>query len=389
MSKITLEGNASGMGTFTVAAPNSNTSYTLTLPQATGTLNTSGVANEVPAGSASTPSIYPTGDTNTGIFFPAADTIAFTEGGTESMRIDSSGNLGIGNDTARGRLSVSDGTINTAGEAVYQAYIVGTSRTPTSDLTAMLTIQSTNALAANVGGSIAFGGRAVSASTAGANWATIAGFKENATTSEFGGYLQFVTRPNSGAAAERARITSNGDILLGTTATWGTTNGRSVFISNNADSQTLRISNGDTGSSPYGLIGFFRNQGALIARISTDGSSVAYNTTSDYRLKENVIPMTGALEKVAQLNPVTYTWKATGKSSQGFIAHELAEVVPDCVSGDKDAVNEDGSIDPQGVDTSFLVATLTAAIQELKAELDTVKAQNAAFEARLAALEAK
>jgi hypothetical protein len=59
------------------------------------------------------------------------------------------------------------------------------------------------------------------------------------------------------------------------------------------------------------------------------------------------------------------------------------------VSGDKDAVNEDGSIDPQGVDTSFLVATLTAAIQELKAELDTVKAQNAAFEARLAALEAK
>ena len=69
------------------------------------------------------------------------------------------------------------------------------------------------------------------------------------------------------------------------------------------------------------------------------------------------------------------TWKETGSSSQGFIAHELAEVCPDAVTGEKDAINRDGSIKPQGVDTSFLVATLTAAIQELKAELDSVKAE--------------
>jgi hypothetical protein len=78
--------------------------------------------------------------------------------------------------------------------------------------------------------------------------------------------------------------------------------------------------------------------------------------------------------------PVTYTWKADGSVGQGFIAHELQEVVPDCVTGEKDAVNEDGSIKPQGIDTSFLVATLTAAIQELSAKNDALEARVAALE---------
>ena len=100
-----------------------------------------------------------------------------------------------------------------------------------------------------------------------------------------------------------------------------------------------------------------------VTRVTTT-NAVAYNTTSDYRLKENIAPMTGALAKVAQLKPVTYTWKDCGIPSQGFIAHELQEVVPDCVSGAKDAVDADGNPVYQGVDTSFLVATLVAAIQE-------------------------
>jgi hypothetical protein len=96
MSLIKLQGNASGTGALTIAAPNTNTDRTLTLPDATGTVNVSGLANEVPAGSAGAPAIYPTGDSNTGMFFPAADTIAFAEGGTEVMRLDASGNLGLG-----------------------------------------------------------------------------------------------------------------------------------------------------------------------------------------------------------------------------------------------------------------------------------------------------
>jgi hypothetical protein len=106
MSKIALTPDASGTGTFTIAAPNSNTDRTLTLPDATGTVNVSGLANEVPAGSAGAPAIYPTGDTNTGIFFPAADTIAFSEGGVEAMRIDSSGRLGIGTTSPTFKLDV-------------------------------------------------------------------------------------------------------------------------------------------------------------------------------------------------------------------------------------------------------------------------------------------
>jgi hypothetical protein len=114
MSKIALTPNVSGTGTFTLASPNSNTDRTLTLPDATGTVNVSGLANEVPAGSAGAPAIYPTGDSNTGIFFPAADTIAFSEGGTESMRIDSDGNLLVGATSvlaANRRLQVDGGAL--------------------------------------------------------------------------------------------------------------------------------------------------------------------------------------------------------------------------------------------------------------------------------------
>jgi hypothetical protein len=90
--------------------------------------------------------------------------------------------------------------------------------------------------------------------------------------------------------------------------------------------------------------------------------------------------MVGALDTVAQLKPVTYTWKVNGSDGQGFIAHELQAVIPEAVDGEKDAVNEDGSIKPQGIDTSFLVATLTAAIQEQQTIINDLKARITALE---------
>jgi hypothetical protein len=121
---------------------------------------------------------------------------------------------------------------------------------------------------------------------------------------------------------------------------------------------------------------------------------VQYNTTSDYRLKENVAPMTGALARIASLKPVTYTWKIDGSDGQGFIAHELQAVIPDCVTGEKDAVDDEGNPRYQGVDASFLVATLVAAIKEQQVSIaaltEAVQEQQAivtALETRLATLE--
>jgi hypothetical protein len=118
--------------------------------------------------------------------------------------------------------------------------------------------------------------------------------------------------------------------------------------------------------------------------ISSNGSTTTYGTSSDYRMKENIAPMVGALAKVQSLKPITYDWKdefvGTKKSAQGFIAHELAEVVPDAVVGEKDAVDAEGNPQYQGIDTSFLVATLTAAIQEQQAIITDLKSRIEALE---------
>ena len=133
--------------------------------------------------------------------------------------------------------------------------------------------------------------------------------------------------------------------------------------------------------SGYGYADFLFN-GSGIGSITQSGTTaVLYNTTSDYRLKENIQPLSGALARVASLKPCTYTWKsAPEETGEGFIAHELAEVCPQAVSGEKDAVNNDGSIKPQGIDTSYLVATLTAAIQEQQALITQLTARITALE---------
>jgi trimeric autotransporter adhesin len=133
----------------------------------------------------------------------------------------------------------------------------------------------------------------------------------------------------------------------------------------------------------------FYNPNGNVGTISTSGSATSYVTSSDYRLKENILPMIGALNKVLQLKPCTYTWKSDSSNGQGFIAHELAEIVPDAVVGKKDAVDEKGNPIHQGVDTSFLVATLTAAIQELAKASSEQQAIIETLTTRIEALENK
>jgi hypothetical protein len=141
-------------------------------------------------------------------------------------------------------------------------------------------------------------------------------------------------------------------------------------VTASASGQSAGIFNRNTSD---GEVVVLRRASLQVGSISVTTTATTYNTSSDYRLKEDIQPMTGALAKVAALKPVTYKWKVDGSAGEGFIAHELAEVCPQAVTGEKDAVDADGNPQYQGIDVSFLVGTLTAAIQELKAEFDAYK----------------
>ena len=332
------------------------------------------------AGTAALPAITTTGDTNTGMFFPAADTIAFAEGGTEAMRLDSSGNVGIGTSGPPTKLSLN-----------------GPMYVPASNFKSVLDINSTNSQAAGNGAGITLGG--VYTGTTQTAFAQIAGIKENSTDENYAGALAMYYRPNGNTLAEGMRIDSSGNVLIGATSFSGGVPNDSAIVIRQDGFMVTRVS----GNGNYAAE--FQNvSGTGVGNITVNSGSTQYITSSDYRLKENVVPMTGALDVISQLKPVTYKWKKDGSDGQGFIAHELAEVVPDCVVGEKDAVetytDEDGieqtRIKPQGIDTSFLVATLTAAIQEqqqiitdLKATVDLQSVTINDLKARVETLEAK
>lgn len=313
-------------------------------------------------GSAATPAIRGT-DANTGIFFPAADTIAFAEGGTESMRIDSSGNLGIGTSSPATKLQVNSSTTTASNNVAWD----------TTGSTLNLAFTGTSAT--DAGSSISFNDQGTT------GLAAIKGARE-ATSGN--GYLSFLTRNGSGGqyATERARIDSSGNLLVGTTSVAGS--GLSLGTPNSSGCFSYFSGSGGGYHWRFGAV----STGA-VGSISTSGSTTTFSTSSDYRLKNTIAPMTGALAKVAALKPCTYKWNVDGSDGEGFIAHELAEVVPQCVTGEKDAVDADGNPIYQGIDTSFLVATLTAAIQEQQALIASQSAIILAQQTALTALTAR
>ena len=258
------------------------------------------------AGTAALPAITTTGDTNTGMWFPAADTIAFAEGGTESMRIDSSGNVGIGVTNPGNKLSLPNNAF------------------------------------------VAF---------------------RNTSAAETG-YIGMTTG-NLMSFSDKFYTDSSGNVLVGATSFAGAA-GR-INISYGSGAYGLKIASTVSGST--NSVQFVSSAANEVGTIGVNNTNTSYNTSSDYRLKDNVVPMIGALATVAQLKPVTYKWKIDGSDGQGFIAHELQEIVPDCVTGEKDAVDNEGNPIHQGIDTSFLVATLTAAIQEQQTIINDLKAR--------------
>jgi hypothetical protein len=183
------------------------------------------------------------------------------------------------------------------------------------------------------------------------------------------------TAGNAITFTQAMTLDNSGNLLVGATGSAGSYKVQ-VYSSNlAATTNGMLLTNG--ANSTGGYFHAFQNYvGTIIGAISqVTSTTVSYGTASDYRLKENIAPMTGALATVAQLKPCTYTWKLDDSAGQGFIAHELAEVCPEAVVGEKDAVDSDGNPKYQSIDTSFLVAILTAAIQELAAQVTTLQTQ--------------
>jgi hypothetical protein len=184
-----------------------------------------------------------------------------------------------------------------------------------------------------------------------------------------------ITFHNDGT--ERARITSDG--RFGVNAT-NFANGRLITESDGTAITPFVIRDTAAGTSSVNSVGFFRNA-TQVGSIALTGSATAYNTSSDYRLKENVVAVTDGITRLQQLKPSRFNFIADpDKTVDGFIAHEAQAVVPECVTGDKDAEDADGNPVYQGIDQSKLVPLLTAALQETIAKIETLEARLTALE---------
>ena len=130
---------------------------------------------------------------------------------------------------------------------------------------------------------------------------------------------------------------------------------------------------GNTATGGRNVIEFYNGNGS-VGTVTTSGSSTAYNTSSDYRLKENVVAMTGATDRLKQLNPSRFNFIADADTTvDGFLAHEVSSVVPEAITGTHNEVDTDGNPVYQGIDQSKLVPLLVATIKELEARITALE----------------
>ena len=164
--------------------------------------------------------------------------------------------------------------------------------------------------------------------------------------------------------SERMRIDSSGNLLVGATSfNYGSQTATQLYHGGG------RIDIGNNTTSTAYNISFYNNNGN-VGKITTSGSSTNYATSSDYRLKENVDYTFNALDRVAQLKPARFNFIADADNTvDGFLAHEVQDIVPEAVTGEKDGD------EMQGIDQSKLVPLLTKAIQEQQAQIEELKQQ--------------
>ena len=189
-------------------------------------------------------------------------------------------------------------------------------------------------------------------------------------------FMQFVVN-----SAERVRISSGGNLEVckeSFGANTGSTNFGWEVQQNGNNPFVSHATNGTSATTMYALI----NDNGVVGTIVTTGSSTVYNTSSDYRLKENVVGIDDAITRLKQLAPKRFNFIADPDTTfDGFLAHEAQAVVPESVTGEKDAVDENGDAVMQGIDQSKLVPLLTAALQEAIAKIEILETKVAALEA--------
>ena len=270
------------------------------------------------------------------------------DGGNEGIRVDNSGNVGINNAsptqaldvTGSGRFSTS--IINSGARSYFG-----------KDGSNMHWFGTTDAIAEsnNLG----------------------YGFESNGSSIQS-------HRWNIGGS-ERMRISSGGNLGIGVLPTrrlhvLGSDNTTVYVESTTSDNNGLMILNANTNqnwSAGWHEFIMFQNSSNVIGQItSPNGSSVSYNTTSDYRLKKDLKPFKG-LDLINRLKTYDFAWKIDNSRMYGFMAHELQGVLPYLVTGQKDAVDANGKIIPQTVDYSKLTPILVKAIQEQDETINNLK----------------
>jgi hypothetical protein len=341
-----------------------------------------------------TPSNYGTGATDgaqIGISFGGLDVwqfennyVRFGTANTERARIDSSGRLLVGTSTSLGL----NATLQVANDNTNDHIELFRGSNSATDAPAIRIYKSrgsiaspTEVLSGDTLGYLIFRGYDGS-SFRDAAWITAIAdgtWTDGGDTTDNPGALVFSTTADGASSpTERMRITSGGAVLIGTTTTSELSdNGLSI------NTGAACIYKAD-GSANHDFLDFYRGTSGSYVRVGnirTDGSSTAYNTSSDYRLKENVVPLTGAADRLNQLQVHRFNFIAyPDKTVDGFIAHEAQAVVPECVTGIKDEVDDDGNPVYQGIDQSKLVPLLTAALQEALAEIESLKDRVTALE---------
>lgn len=297
---------------------------------------------------------------STGSYVP----LTFETGGSERMRLDASGSLLVGD------------TSNTTGSPTF--YVK-----PKSGSVAQIAgfnFCSTTS-GANPNNNLMISGGYFNG-TSGVATATTAASYQHSTGSHYWYGDSGLTIGNTYTSTARMILENGGNLLVGgTTLTNVNTNGGFAVSLSAGQTYTSVGHVTGTGSGSYYHACYYNN--SIVGGITQLGTTgVVLTSISDYRLKDEVNTLQGSLAKVLALNPVTYKWKSDNSDGEGFIAHELQAVIPTAATGEKDAVDEEGNAQYQGINLSAIVPHLVKAIQEQQVIIETLTNRINALEAK-------